>query len=336
MNSDVFSVSPYTCLLSTSNPFHVNLDSQNSAMFSITREVAADTGIHLGDGHLFIRQNGADTNYSYDITGNAIEDQLYLLSHVIPTIESAYNLHKFGVYLNRERTWMSIVFQSKNVALFKHRVLGLPNGRKINPSIPPAILIDDRLMKCFVREILATDGVLGFCNASRNQPHKYPRIQIKMTARAVIEEVAKFLKERLSISVSCRLNAEPGGCGRRPRHIIQINRSADIDTWRKEIGFSNPSHISRMMVFEEIGECPPRTSIVDRLSFLTGCTPRLRTSGPITESAFESAISKMTLEFGSPVLNALRTVERIQKVNLRLQSLARELPRIVELRTAGT
>jgi hypothetical protein len=102
----------------------MNLDSHYTAMFSITPEVAADTGIHLGDGHLFIRQNGTDTNYCYDITGNALEDQLYLLSHVIPTIELAYHLRKFGVYLNPGRTWMSIVFQSKNVALFKHGVLG--------------------------------------------------------------------------------------------------------------------------------------------------------------------------------------------------------------------
>lgn len=314
----------------------MNLDSHYTAMFSITPEVAADTGIHLGDGHLFIRQNGTDTNYCYDITGNALEDQLYLLSHVIPTIELAYDLHKFGVYLDPGRTWMSIVFQSKNVALFKHGVLGLPNGRKISPSIPSAILDDARLMKYFVREILATDGVLGFYNASRNQPHKYPRIQIKMTARAVIEGLSKFLRRELGINVSCRLNAEPGGCGRRPRHITQINRSADIDIWRKEIGFSNPSHISRMMVFEELGECPPGTSILDRLSFLTGCTSTLKVSGAIPESAFESAISRMKREFGSPVLDAPRTIERIQKVNLRLRSLARELPRIVESRTTET
>jgi hypothetical protein len=302
-------------------------------MFSMTPSVAADTGVHLGDGHLFIRQRGVDTSYSYDISGNAVEDQLYLLSHVIPTIESAYDLHKFGIYLDPGRTWMSIVFQSKKVALFKHRVLGLPNGRKINLSIPLVILGDTRLVKYCIREILATDGVLGFYNASKNQPHKYPRIQIKMTARAVIEEMATFLRERLCINVSCRFDAEPAGFGRRSRHILQINRSADIDSWRREIGFPNPSHISRMMVFEELGECPPRTSILDRLSFLTGCSSTLRASGPLPKPAFESAISKMRREFGSPDLEAARTLERIKAINLRLRRVARELPRIVELRT---
>jgi hypothetical protein len=298
----------------------------------MTADIAADTGTHLGDGHLFIRQDGANTEYAYDVTGNAVEDQLYLVSHVIPTIESGYGLHKFGVHLDPGRTWMQVRFQNKNVALFKHRTLGLPNGRKLNPSIPSAILDDPHLMKPCLREILATDGVLGFYNASKNHPHKYPRIQIKMTAQAVIEESARFLSENLCLNVSCRLNAEPGGWGRRPRHIIQINRSDDIDTWRKEIGFSNPSHISRMMVFEELGSCPPRTSIIDRLAFLSGSSSTPEASGSISESAFEFAVSKMKRDFGSPVLDARSTIDRIQDINLRLRHLGRELPRIVELR----
>lgn len=299
----------------------------------MTSEIAADTGIHLGDGHLYIRQDGADTSYTYDITGNAVEDQLYLLSHVIPTIEAAYDLHKFGVHLDRGRTWMSIRFQSKDVALFKHKVLGLPNGRKLNPSIPQVILNDARLMKCCIREILATDGVLGFYTASKSRVHKYPRIQIKLTARAIIEELARFLKRDLGVDASCRLNAEAAGWGRRARHIIQISRSHDIETWRKEIGFSNPSHITRMMVFEEMGECPPGTSIIDRLSFLSGCSSAPKATGPVSESAFEFMINRMKREFGSPELDAHRSIQRIRDINLRLRSLGRELPRIVETGT---
>jgi hypothetical protein len=301
----------------------------------MTSEIAADTGVHLGDGHLYIRQDGADTNYSYDITGNAVEDQLYLLSHVIPTIENAYGLHKFGIYLDRGKTWMSLRYQSKDVALFKHEVLGLPNGRKINPSIPKSILNDTHLMKCCAREILATDGVLGFYSASKNQPHKYPRIQIKLSARAIIEQLGIFLKKDLGVNASCRLNAEAAGYRKRARHIIQINRSDDIETWRKEIGFSNPSHITRMMVFEKTGECPPRTSILDRLTFLAGCSSQLAASGPVSESALESLMNAMKKQFGSPELNAQCTIERIRSINLRLRSLHRELPKLVKMRAAG-
>jgi hypothetical protein len=98
---------------------------------------------------------------------------------------------------------MKIVYESKEIALFKHRMLGLPNGRKIDPSIPPAILKNSRLMKYCVREILATHGLLGFYNASRNQPHKYARIQIEMTARrlhvVILQESFDRLEELRSL-----------------------------------------------------------------------------------------------------------------------------------------
>jgi hypothetical protein len=299
-------------------------------MFPITSSVAADTGVHLGDGHLYIRQKGVDTNYSYDVTGNALEDQLYLLSHVIPTVESAYDIHKFGVYVDPAESWITIVFQSKEIALFKHNVLGLPNGRKTSLSIPPVILDDTRLMRYCVREILATDGLLGFYNASKNGVHKYARIQIKMTAWRVVKAVARFLHENVGIDVSCRFNAEHAGLGRRPRHLLQINRATDIEIWREEIGFSNPSHISRMMVFEELGECPPGTGILDRLSFLAGCSATVTVSGPLPRSALQSAISKMRKNFGSPDLGLNQTIARIQSINMRLRHLGRQLPPIVE------
>jgi hypothetical protein len=302
-------------------------------MFPLTPSVAADTGIHIGDGHLYIRQMGPDTNYSYDVTGNAFEDQLYLLGHVIPTVESAYNIHKFGIYVDPMESWITIVFQSKEIALFKHNILGLPNGRKTSLSIPRVILEDARLMRYCVREILATDGLLGFYNASRKGLHKYARIQITMTAWRVLEQIATFLRGQVGIDASCRFEAEPGSSVWRPRHRLQINGSVNIEKWRKEIGFSNPSHISRLMIFETLGECPCGTNTLNRLSYLTGCSSGFRGLEPLPWSAFESAISRMKKEFGSPDLNAHQMVESIQSVNLRLQHLARELPRIVDPRT---
>lgn len=300
-------------------------------MFPMTSDVAADTGVHIGDGSLYIRQNGTDTNYSYSITGNAVEDQLYLLGHVVPTIEAAYDIHKFGIHLAPEKTWMSMVYQSKRIALFKHQILGLPNGRKTELSIPSVIAHNSSLMRCCIREILATDGLLGFYNASQNGLHKYARVQIKMTASLVIGEIAKFLRDKFGIEASCRINAEPAGLGRRARHILQINRPQDLEIWRKEIGFSNPSHISRMMVFERLGECPPGTSILDRLSYLTGCSSVLKASGPLPACTLESVISKMRREFGSSDLDANQIIKRIQIINMRLHHLSREPPpRIVE------
>ena len=146
--------------------------------FPLTPDVAADTGVHIGDGSLFIKTGKTHGSYTYTITGNALEDHLYLIGTMMPTISAAYGLNRPGFYINPEKTWISVRYQSKAVALFKHKTLGLPNGRKTNLSIPIDIRRDARLMKHLARELLATDGLLGFYNACRSGTHKYPRIQI--------------------------------------------------------------------------------------------------------------------------------------------------------------
>ncbi|OLE74717.1 hypothetical protein AUG19_07975 [archaeon 13_1_20CM_2_54_9] len=248
-------------------------------MFHLSPDVAAETGIHIGDGGLSIKRGGPHGHYQYEITGHAVEDQLYLIGTVMPTISAAYDLQRPGYYINPEQTWISLRYQSKAVALFKHETLGLPNGRKTDLSIPALIRQDSQLMRQFARELLATDGVLGFYNARKCGLRKYPRIQIKLKACPVIEQLANFLRVELGIHATCRNNLGiHEGWGTSLQQIIQVNRSEDIDTWRREIGFSNLSHISRMMVFELQGECLPRTCIVDRLSMLSGRFSRFGTA----------------------------------------------------------
>jgi hypothetical protein len=303
-------------------------------MFPITPDVAADTGVHLGDGDLYIRQQGANTNYRYSVTGHATEDQLYLLGQVCPIIASAYGLERYGVHVNHDGHWMSLRFQSKDVALFKWLTLGLPNGRKTRASIPIQILEDGNLMRHFAREILATDGLLAFYSANRASAHRYPRIQIKLTSKSIIQQLAKFLRTTMGLSVSCRLNVAVDGWGTNPRHILQINRREDIETWNREIGFSNPTHASRMMVYDILGECPPGTRLLDRLSFLSGSTRSLVAHEPISVSSLDSVINQMRKKFKTPRLGARRIVRKMEEINTRPYSRSR-LEEIVVLRAAG-
>ncbi len=308
-----------------------------SPTFHLSPDVAAETGIHIGDGGLFIRRGKAHGAYTYGITGHALEDQLYLIGTVMPTVSSAYDLHRAGLYINRGLTWVNLRYQSKAVALFKHETLGLPNGRKTNISIPMQICNDARLMRHLARELLATDGVLGLYNAGRNGPHKYPRIQIKLKAYPVIEQLTNFLRSELGIHVSCRSNqATHEGWHTSLQQILQINCFEDIDTWRREIGFSNPSHISRLMVFELLGESLPRTSIVDRLSFLCGRSSRLEASKPIPPDDLISLVDQMRKSFGFPRLEGREILHAMTRISKRLQSrLGRGLPAIVDWRAAG-
>jgi hypothetical protein len=239
---------------------------------------------------LSVRSNGTRTRRSAlpDRHGNADD-----LRRVRP--QTTWVLHQPRTDLDLPE------ISEQGVALFKHETLGLPNGRKRNLSIPEAFRTDAHLMRPLARELLAIDGVLGFYNAGGNNPHKYPRIQIKLKARLVIEQLATFLQADLGISASCRSTLSVHE-DRSPslQQILQVNRAEDIETWRREIGFSNPSHISRMMVFETLGECVPRTSIVDPLSFLCGYSSSLVNSKPIAPSDLVAMVDTMTTRFGFP------------------------------------
>jgi len=191
-------------------------------------------------------------------------------------------------------------------------------------------------MRHLARELLATDGVLGFYNSAHG-PHKYPRIQIKMTAGRVIEQLVRFLRDELG--VACRYRTETAilnGSGISRKHVLQISRSEDVDVWRREIGFSNPSHISRMMVYELLGECKPGSSIIDRLSLLCGRQSSPWPSVPIAPSDFLWIIDQMTNRFGFPIVKGNVILQRICEINKRLglsvgQTLGRKLPSLVEL-----
>lgn len=253
-----------------------------------------------------------------------------MVGHVVPLIASAYDINNPTFYVNPERTWMSVRYHNKRLVLFKHEQLGLPNGKKTQAFIPGRIRADARLMRRLAREILATDGLLGFYNASPNHAHKYARIQIRMTARHVIEELGRFLFDEIGIAVSRRFDLQGPGSHSHPQHLLQINRSEDIERWRTEIGFSNPSHISRFMVFQQVGECPPKTSIVGRLLFLTGCSSKLDEREAIPLDAMTSILDIMRRRFGSPTSEGKATIEQIMRINRNLRgSLHRTLPRII-------
>jgi len=109
------------------------IEKVQSPIFLMSPDLAAETGTHIGDGSLYVRRGGQHGSYRYDVTGHALEDQLYLFGTVIPAVFSAYGLDRPGFYINKALTWVSVRYQSKPVALFKHETLGFPTeGKQIS------------------------------------------------------------------------------------------------------------------------------------------------------------------------------------------------------------
>ncbi len=85
------------------------------------------------------------------------------------------------------------------------------------------------------------------------------------------------------------------------------------------------------MVFESLGECTPRTSIVDRLSFLRSRSSRLTTSDTITSNDLVLIVDKMRKSFGFTRVTGEAILQKMDETSKRLESaLGRKLPRLVD------
>jgi hypothetical protein len=89
---------------------------------------------------------------------------------------------------------------------------------------------------------------------------------------------------------------------------------------------------SRMMVFEALGECMPRSSIVDRLSFLCEYSKSLVVSKPIALCDVVAITNRITRSLGFPRITGETIISTIGEINKTLRSnLNRRLPTLVNL-----
>lgn len=103
-------------------------------MYKINKDLAEETGIHIGDGSMNI-YNGV---YAYTIACHHIADRRYMDEVVVPLYRRVYDVKP------KTRNWSkgSYGFRvcRKKIIEFKRDVLNLPLGKKENIRIPQQIL----------------------------------------------------------------------------------------------------------------------------------------------------------------------------------------------------
>ena len=282
--------------------------------------LAREIAVHTGDMHLYIDDKW---HYRFNVYGHITEEALYLLGCVVPLEIIVYGLKPSWFQKPHKDQTLVIAYCSKPAALFKSKVIGLPIGKKRH-IIPPQIVRRNRRLMCnYVCEICSTDGLIGFYNANKKyNPHKYPRIQIRMTLREVIESLAEFVRQELSINARTYydIKRKNGSI----QHTLAINGKEKLDTWRKTIGISNPSKISKVMVWEKYGICPPHTTILQRFAMISDIIDPLKykeknQSIPAVKSLPQKDIIdilvKMRKDYGYPLIKPTTLVNLAETVD---------------------
>lgn len=192
----------------------------------MNEELAEETGIHIGDGCLRKRKRGT---WNYYFGCHIDDDRQYVLDFVVPLYEKLYGIvpHK---YEDRINGVIKLEVSSKLFGLFKHKVLGLPNGKKTGVEIPEIIMNSALPVKvACLRGIFDTDGCISA--AYYGGKNGYPKIDISNRSKVLLSQVKTILKE-LHIPYAQGKNA------------IAINGYSTA-IWFKLVGSHNPKHLDR-------------------------------------------------------------------------------------------
>lgn len=195
--------------------------------------------------------------------GNIDDDRIYHLHYIVPLIKRLYNVTP-SVYLTPKRTLITLQIGSVGIARFKN-ALGLPIGPKNSIAIPKIILGNDHLATCCLRGLFDTDGSISFCRVSKKY-HSYPNVCLGSISKTAIEQASNVLTRLNTEFITSEYTDKRGN--RKTLYLIWIRGRDKVQTYLQKVGFRNPGQLSKPMVCQKYGCCPPHTTFSQRVAML--------------------------------------------------------------------
>lgn len=228
----------------------------------LTKELAEDIGIMVGDGNIGFFSGAGHGNYEVGVTGNMITDHYYLSDHV-----NKLKLKLFGLKFRFETRYYintcKLRVYSKGMVNFYNRIIGLPLGHKKDIGVPDIIMDSDiEIRGTFLRGLADTDMTLVFKRTDKNVLH-YPVIKLGTASKYLVLDIKRILND---------IGFEPSiCCDMKSYHIktkktyttnqLYLNGKHNLKKWVEKIGFSNPKNILRFRLWEENGFSLPNEEI---------------------------------------------------------------------------
>jgi intein/homing endonuclease len=190
----------------------------------LTEQESEILGILFGDGSL----SRTERSVQIAITGNKVDDEIYLLDHVRTLFLKVFDLELTSRYRQGENT-MDLYRHSKKIALILHS-WGMPFGlKKLEVLVPKLEVIPN----AFIRGVFDTDGSVY------RKYGPYAQIQFKAASRSLMN----FIREHLV------------GLGFHPTHLrpdetkvrFSLCRQNEVDNFFRTVSPMNPKHLGRLM-----------------------------------------------------------------------------------------
>ena len=229
----------------------------------ITKDLAEDFGIQIGDGYI----KGQNSRYTILVSGHITEDKHYLVNYVKPLKEKLYNV---SVKVYRAPLAGTLVLKIDNKELFKFYIeKGLKESPKINIKIPNFITENKKLQIACLRGLMDTDGSLCF-NKGDHKTYSNPVLHFSTKSKVLARQVCKIL-DNFEFSYYVQFDRRFFDKRTKKYYVendIYVQGKKSIENWVKIVGSHNISQFSRYLVYKKLGFCPPHTTLAERLKIL--------------------------------------------------------------------
>lgn len=246
----------------------------------MSSELAELCGVHAGDGYL--RNNGF--HVELDLSGN-LDEKEYYDHHLALLFKTVFDVSVIPRPFPSRRTYGFVVRDATVVVAFQS--LGFPSGAKTTTvRVLLSILntTNAQFFSSFLRGLFDTDGTLSFrkyygsgYTRFKTQYHTYPLISFVTVSPLFSEDILILLK-RLGFKVNCYIYT-PLQPSFHTTYRITLNGLDNLKRWMDFVGISNPSKLSRYLVWKKFGHCPTHLTFQERQALLNGKC-ELLTIGP--------------------------------------------------------
>jgi len=200
----------------------------------INQDLAEEMGLHVGDGSMNVYSNKG----LFQLRGHIIDDKEHYQTRVNELYEKLYNL-KINIREMKSTGVVGFQIWSDAIVDFKHKILGLPLGKKGDIQIPE-VINNKKLFYSFMRGLFDTDGSLYLEN-KRGKP--YPRIDIKTTSKPLCLQCLNSLNQYGIRATSYEyIRKEPNWNN---LYSLIIRGFPALNEWMKYIGSNNSKHIKK-------------------------------------------------------------------------------------------
>lgn len=211
----------------------------------ISKELAEETGWHIGDGTMNYYTNKWYKSQKglYQLRGHIEDDKPHYINRIKPIFKFLYNIE---ISLREMPSTRVFGFQiwSNDLTKFKES-LGLKPGPKLNVKIPEIFLQNKDLKIAVLRGIFDTDGCVYL---EKKKKKLYPRIEISTISKKLIEQLLRAYEE---LGLRANFWNQKIRKNKKQAYTVRICGNTMFEKFMQIISPQNPKHINKYNFFKE-------------------------------------------------------------------------------------